>query len=187
MVGIVVFIALELNKEVREKIYTYVQGTVKPMCREGRWVDSTNYHITLKYIGAVKEREVDMLYKILGEIAPQYDAFQLNIGRIGVFGGTKDTLRARVLWLNTVGDVRDLRNLRSAIENCAIRTGFKADKRFSPHITLARDVMLLKNIGDIEELQRININISSVSLMESRVEKGKRVYVPLSVHRLRHG
>lgn len=144
----VAFIALELQQEVKEKIYRYVRQVIKPLCREGRWVDSANYHLTLKYIGPVEERQVDVLYRLLNEAASRYGGFRLDTGRVGVFGEA-GAGRARVLWLDTTGDV-----------------------------------LLTRNPGEMEKLQQVSLNATSVSLMESRLEGKKRVYIPLSVHRL---
>ncbi|MGI6704247.1 MAG: RNA 2',3'-cyclic phosphodiesterase [Clostridia bacterium] len=179
----VVFIALELEQGVKGKIYRYVQEVVKPLCRGGRWVDSVNYHLTLKYIGTSGDREVDALYRMLCDVALHHASFRLCTGRVGVFGGV-GAGRARVLWLDTSGEVKALRDLRRYIEHKAVGLGFKAENRFTPHITLARDVMLTRKLDRIERLQPISIKINSVSLMESRMEGKKRVYLPLSVHRL---
>jgi 2'-5' RNA ligase len=176
---VIVFIAIELEHRSREKISEYVRTSLRPMCRGGRWVDMQNYHLTLKYIGEAACGETNELYGLLNQAAAQFESFMLTTGSVGVFGKSQSG-RARVLWLDTVGDIRALREIREYIEGKAVGLGFRADNRFSPHITLARDVMLTRQP---EKIHPVNINVTSVSLMESRSEKGKRVYLPLSVHK----
>ena len=139
----VVFIALELEQAVKDRIHRYVRDVIRPLCREGRWVDSSNYHMTLKYIGTVEDRQVNDLNCLLGDAAGRQGVFRLTTGRVGVFGGHGDG-RARVLWLDTEGDTNTLRGFRKYIENRAVGMGFCPDSKFSPHITLARDVLLTR-------------------------------------------
>jgi len=178
----IVFIALELEQEVRGEIHRHVRERVMPLCRGGRWVDKDNYHITLKYIGEVGERDIEALDCILKEAAGRQGVFHLSTGRMGVFGKSRDG-RARVLWLDVAGDMSALRGLRQDIEENSVGFGTKPDKGFSPHITLARDVILTRPPDGIESPKGIRIDAASVSLMESRVERGKRVYVPVGVYK----
>ncbi len=183
MVDIVVFVALELEKDIKEKIYQYVKERVKPMCKYGRWVDSANYHLTLKYLGAVNRRDVVMLCDMLKEVVSYHESFQLSTDKMGVFGGSGDN-SARVLWLGVTGNTTALERLRRRIEGRTLGFGYKIGSRFLPHITLARDVRLLHGPDNFEKLPPVKINVTAVSFMESRVERGKRVYIPLAVYRL---
>ncbi len=180
---IIIFIALELEEDIKRRIRQYVKETVKPMCKHGRWVDSRNYHLTLKYLGAVSKRDIIMLCDMLKEVVSYHKNFQLSTGGIGTFG-RDDATRARVLWLSAKGDIGALERLRRRIEGRALGFGYKMESRFAPHITLARDVQLLKKPNDLKRLPPIDINVTAVSLMESKMEKGKRVYKPLGVYKL---
>jgi 2'-5' RNA ligase len=179
----VVFIAIELEQEVKEKIHEYVREVVKPACSGGRWVDKNNYHLTLKYIGEADEMDIDELHRLLRDAAGSSGGFRLTTGSVGVFGDLRDG-RARVLWLDVTGDTKALSYLRRYIENRAVAAGFKAEKRFSPHITLARDVVLSGMPEGMEKMKPKVIKVTSISLMESRQEKGRRIYLPLAVYKL---
>jgi 2'-5' RNA ligase len=179
----VVFIAIELEQEIKGKIHEYVQKAVKPACSGGRWVDKNNYHLTLKYIGEADEMDIDELHRLLRDAAGSSGGFRLTTGSVGVFGDLRDG-RARVLWLDVTGDTKALSYLRRYIENRAVAAGFKAEKRFSPHITLARDVVLSGMPEGMEKMKPKVIKVTSISLMESRQEKGRRIYLPLAVYKL---
>jgi len=179
----VVFIAIELEQAVKEQIHRYVREAVKPACSGGRWVDKDNYHLTLKYIGEADEKEIDELHLLLRDVAGGRSGFRLVTGSLGAFGDLRGG-KARVLWLDTMGDTESLAHLRRDIENRAVAAGFKAERRFSPHITLARDVLLQGRPEDMGKMHPAVIDVTSVSLMESRLEKGRRVYLPLAVYKL---
>ncbi len=180
----VVFIAIELDDCCKEEICRYVRTGIRPTCRGGRWVDKQNYHLTLKYIGQTREQEIDALYDLLNKAVARTREFVLTTGCVGIFGGSRAG-RARVLWLDTQGQTEALRGLREYVEDKAVELGYKPENRFSPHITLARDVFLTRQPYEMDRLQPVNIDVTSVSLMESRVEKGTRVYLPLSVHKFK--
>lgn len=179
----VVFIAIELDNELKNRICECIRTGVRPLCRGGRWVDSRNYHLTLKYIGRVGKQQIDELYRLLDQAVGRFRSFTLTTDSIGSFGKLRDG-RARVLWLGTKGDGAVLQNLREYIENKTVELGFKTDKRFSPHITIARDVRLTRQLDGIKAMRPTSFAVNSVSLVESRLERGKRVYIPLSVHKL---
>ena len=51
------FIALELKEEVRKKIFK----DLEPLRRKNQsihWVDQEHYHLTLKFLGEVKEDKI---------------------------------------------------------------------------------------------------------------------------------
>jgi 2'-5' RNA ligase len=182
----VLFIAIELEDRLKDHIHDYVQKTLRPACREGRWVSRDNYHITLKYIGDVKAQQIGMLLGLLNDAAMLSKSFVLRTGSTGVFGKHGER-KARVLWIDVSGDKGALDGLRGYIETGTVKMGFKAESRFSPHITVARDVSLTVEPAALDGMEPVRIEVNSISLMESRVEKGKRVYLPLSVHKLIKG
>lgn len=179
----IVFIAIELENSLKNKIYDYAGKNIKPFCRGGRWVREDNYHITLKYIGKISEQDIITLSDALNEVSRNAERFILRTGYPGVFG-KRNNDKARVLWLGVTGEIESLGNLKKSIEESTTALGYSKDNRFSPHITLARDVSLKEELSDMEGLA-CNIPVNAISLMESRVERGRRVYLPLSVHRFK--
>jgi len=179
----IVFIAIELENGLKNKIYNYTGKNIKPFCSGGRWVRKDNYHITLKYIGETGEQNIIPLCDVLNEVSCNAEKFILKTGYPGVFGKGEDA-KARVLWLGATGGIKRLGELKDTIEEKTCDLGYMRDNRFSPHITLARDVLLKKELLHITSLSQ-DIPVNAISLMESRVERGRRVYLPLSVHRFK--
>jgi 2'-5' RNA ligase len=181
----ITFIAIELDGRLKNEIYSYVKKNVMPYCKKGRWVSKDNYHITLKYLGETREQEISRLFDALDRISGRLGPFSLSTGALGVFGGQNNCSRARVLWLDVKGDVAALTKLKDGIERETTTLGHSRDGRFSPHITLARDVVFSRELDLFESLASLDMEVRSISLMESKLQKGRRVYTPLSVHRFR--
>ncbi len=178
----VVFIAIELEDSLKNEIYDYTCKYIKPACKKGRWVWKHNYHITLKYIGEIREDDLMPLFDAVNKVSANAKPFSLKTGGTGVFG-KRGNGGARVLWLGVEGELDRLKALKEDVEDKVCTPGGRRDNRFSPHITLARDVFVNRDLSYVQDMSA-NIPVKSISLMESRLEKGRRMYLPLSVHRL---
>ena len=109
------------------------------------WVDPGNFHITLKFLGDVKEYYLNSIESILNSIASRYNSFTLSYGRLGVFGSRN---QPRVIWFGFKQNPI-IAQIQSAIENELLPLGFKKeDKEFYPHLTLGR----VKRISNANKL-----------------------------------
>ncbi len=92
-------------------------------------------HLTLKFLGEVKEAELESLREALKEVSERAAPFRLCSGELGAFPSKK---KPRSLWLGL--DIsRELNNLKTAIEEALYIRGFSRDKKgYSPHLTLCR-------------------------------------------------
>ena len=101
-----------------------------------RWVTRRNLHVTLRFCGEISEQTAKALHKRLA--SPLCEALAampaLTLEGTGTFGRPP-----RVLWAGLGGGVPQLRALNSLIEDACQAEGLEPDdKRFSPHLTLAR-------------------------------------------------
>ncbi|GER66462.1 RNA 2',3'-cyclic phosphodiesterase [Weizmannia acidilactici] len=121
-----------------EEIKTVLQQAAENM-KTGlpfqRWVHRDDYHITLAFLGAAGEDQLEKANRaIAGEIV-KYGGFPLVLDHFGTFG-KKD--EPRVLWAGTRASEL-LSGLQKMVARCCLDTGFRLDKKpFNPHITLAR-------------------------------------------------
>ncbi len=97
-----------------------------------RWIDTENYHLTLRFFGDVEGHVADEIASALDRV--HRSSFQLQLSGIGVFGSKKP----HTLWAGITASP-DLIALQAEIERISQRLGLPADPRkFSPHLTLAR-------------------------------------------------
>lgn len=97
-----------------------------------RWIDTENYHITLRFIGDVEGHVADEVANALDRV--RRPAFSLTLSGVGAFGSKKPhSIYAGVT------PSPDLAALQGEIERICQRLGLPADPRkFVPHVTLAR-------------------------------------------------
>ncbi|GLQ16794.1 RNA 2',3'-cyclic phosphodiesterase [Maritalea porphyrae] len=100
---------------------------------KSRWIDPSNYHITLRYIGDVDNHTGNAIANCLDELRVE-PPFTVTVNHLGVFGGN----RPRILYAG-LEPCDQLTALHEMHERALQRLGLKPDgRKFVPHITLAR-------------------------------------------------
>ncbi|QKV19923.1 RNA 2',3'-cyclic phosphodiesterase [Oricola thermophila] len=102
-----------------------------------RWIDTENYHLTLRFIGDVEHHVADEIADALGRV--RRFEFRLGLSGLGVFGGKKPHSLFAVPTASP-----DLAELQAEIERICQRLRLPPDPRkFTPHVTIAR----LRNVS----------------------------------------
>jgi 2'-5' RNA ligase len=87
-------------------------------------------HVTLKFLGEVPEEKIDDIAAALEKV--KMEPFQARVRGAGAFPGKS----IRVVWLGLEGRFEELQRL---VEEALSPFGFEdEEKKFSPHLTLAR-------------------------------------------------
>ncbi|VBB06670.1 rna 2' 3'-cyclic phosphodiesterase [Lucifera butyrica] len=176
------FIAIELPEEIiaeLDRLRTGLAGEIN----KARFVDRSNLHITLQFLGEMEPAMVGKLTDQLRCAALQQRPFVLRLGKPGVFGGKNPF---RVLWIGLEGDTQALGTLRSNISAALTGAGFPVPgNNYQPHITLAREIYFINS----RPVRRDEIDCSPAgkafpverfSLLESTVIDRRRRYCPLA-------
>jgi RNA 2',3'-cyclic 3'-phosphodiesterase len=97
-----------------------------------RWIDTENYHITLRFMGDVDRHMADDIAFALDRV--RRSSFVINLSGVGAFGSKKPhSVYA------AVAPSAELALLHGELERICQRLGLEADPRkFTPHVTLAR-------------------------------------------------
>ena len=123
------FFALDIAPEIRNALSAYVDTfrRVPGM----RFMPPESYHVTLKFLGEVKDLE-SVKQPALSVHPPGFD---ISFREVGFFPNPK---APRVFWAGIHADDR-LSQLASALEDALAHSGFPREERpFRPHLTLAR-------------------------------------------------
>lgn len=165
-----------------------ITALLKIMCSGvpgARWVDPSNMHITLRFIGEVEEYGAEEIDGTLSKISA--NKFELALKGLGIFGRGQKT---RALWARVIHSEL-LNHLHAKVESAVVRSGQSPEKRkFIPHVTLARfssfvDLPRLESFAAGNNLfQSDPFDIDHFTLFESTLGKNGPVYTPLATYGL---
>jgi 2'-5' RNA ligase len=166
------FIAINPPKEVKD----YLWGLKEEFKTSGKFnfVPKKNYHITLKFLGEIKENELEPTKQKLSKI--KFKSFEDSLNKLGCFSD-------KVLWvdLNQKDNVLKLAKLID-------QEFMEKEQRFSDHITLARIKDIKKKNEFMKRLETkitpMKFKINSFELMNSELSKDGPKYTILEIYSL---
>ncbi|HET9402508.1 MAG TPA: RNA 2',3'-cyclic phosphodiesterase [Candidatus Acidoferrales bacterium] len=127
------FVAIDLSDSVREAIATFVQK-MRAACPSAKWARVEGLHVTLKFIGEVKEPVISQIADALAEVHAS-NPVDLNVCGTGFFPSSK---RPRVFWAGMQASP-NLASIALDIDARLEPLGIVRETReFKPHLTLAR-------------------------------------------------
>lgn len=101
--------------------------------REVKWVRPDQIHLTLKFLGDIRDEVISEVCDVVTRTAANAVGFDLKVRGIGTFGRP-----ARVVWAGTE-PCPELIKLQSELEGEFATIGFAKDNRpFAGHLTLCR-------------------------------------------------
>ena len=127
------FIAIEIDPAVLSRIGE-ATDVLRRKIPDIRWTLAANWHMTLKFLGSIEEKQVDSIGQALNRELSLFRRFTINAKGVGVF---PDARRPRVLWVGVEG--KPLEGLAESVEIALAPLGFEKEKRiFAPHLTIGR-------------------------------------------------
>lgn len=127
-----IFIGIDLDPGIRTKIGRFMEG-VQEFAPDARWVQPESLHITLKFVGEQTPEQVESITKRLRLL--EAEAFEIGVGGFGFFPTAKS---ARVFWIGIQAGPQ-LAGLAETVDAATAELGIsREDRRYSPHLTLAR-------------------------------------------------
>jgi 2'-5' RNA ligase len=184
------FIAIEIDEEIQTALAALQKDLIRGVdIRKGdvKWVHSNAMHLTLKFLGEVRDNQIVEVCNIAKEVAESHNAFDLSIGQVGHFGGDS----ARVLWVGAGLDCAALLGLQQDLEERLDLAGWpKENRKFSGHLTLCR----IRNAAAGFKLARLTekykdfdlgaIRCDTITVFESRLTPDGPIYASLSSYKL---
>jgi len=183
-----VFVAINLPENIRKKLASYEDKWPEIPTK---WVKDFNLHITLAFLGYVKDEELMEIIKKTEKVCKNHQPFEIKLNKV-VYGPT-DKKPAKMIW--AIGDKNEnLSKLANDLEgelfsstnqNMEKYLPKEKKKMFSPHITLARikqfqmNQMEAEEIPEVDEKISFNFDVNSVEIMESELKKSGPTYIVL--------
>lgn len=163
------FIAINFDEQTKQNIVS-VQQQLKKLAK-GNFAHAENLHLTLAFLGEVHPNRVDDIKQAMNitEVSP----LTLTFDHVNYFkrdGGD--------LWWIGLAENKVLLEMQRKLCSHLSDAGFiLEDRRFSPHITLARKVHLHQNPNHRPLLDAcFKTDVDAISLMRSERIHGKLTY-----------
>jgi 2'-5' RNA ligase len=173
-----IFIGIKLDEITRESIAKELRP-FKKIANSIRWTESSNIHLTLKFIGEVSEALLERIEKALLEVKMPVAPFLLKIAGFGKFPAG-DNLH--IFWAG-MDDNPHLRTLFAWIENTLAPLGIPREAQpFNPHITLGRNKAhynfktLFELLASKQDLFLAECQVASFQLFSSQLTPSGPLY-----------
>jgi RNA 2',3'-cyclic 3'-phosphodiesterase len=180
------FIAISLSDEVHTGLEHVIQD-LKNRLPGGavRWVQASNIHLTIKFLGDVSVAGLEMLTTMFQTEAAHHQQFEFSVGGIGAFPSPH---RPRVIWVGVEAPA-ELSGLQHGMEAEMARLGYAPEERpFSPHLTIGRvarnaDPGDLRRLSSVLETFKVGFlgvtQVKAIHLFRSDLQPGGAVYTRL--------
>jgi 2'-5' RNA ligase len=127
------FIAVSPDAATREQLAALV-APLRATFGAVRWVRDPHLHITLAFLGDLDAVRLQSVMESVRPVIAALPAFSLSLAGGGAF---PDWSRPRVVWLASP-DAASLTALANGVRAACQRAGWKAEERFTPHLTIGR-------------------------------------------------
>lgn len=170
------FIAIDTPKEIKE-YFKQLQTKIGDNLAKIKL--TTDFHQTLKFLGEVPEDKLEQIKELLSKI--KFKPFTAQLSELGVFPSEH---YIRVIWIGFTNN-KPIIALQQQIEQSLLDI-FPKDKRFHPHITLARVKFVKEKEKLIRKLKDIKIEpkefaVTQFKLIKSTLTKQGPIYEDLTV------
>ncbi len=126
------------------------------------WVRAENFHVTLRFLGAVDEATLGRVREALAEAASATAPFMMGLGG---FGGFPSSRAPRVVWAGVTAGADALGAFSARLEAALARRGIPPEGRpFHAHVTLGRAREPRGAAGLSELLERPAVPLGDVAV-----------------------
>jgi 2'-5' RNA ligase len=185
-----VFIAIDINEEIRSSIRA-LQGELKDAAdiRSGevKWVEPANIHLTLKFLGEIRDQDVPGVCNIVKAVASRHKRFKLSVESLGYFGSRS----ARVSWIGVCEGKESLFELQKELVSELEMSGWgKEERAFTGHLTMCRikNIKAGRRIAEVSEnfkdFQAGAVWVESVKVYQSQLTPSGPIYSVLGSYPL---
>ncbi len=184
------FIAIDIDEGIRSALSDLqwqLQNGVDVKKGDVKWVNTDNIHLTLKFLGEIKDEKVVEICNIVNTVTGKYKSFELDIESVGHFGGKSP----KVLWVGMGKGGENLLELQEDIEKSLALAGWPQETReFAGHLTLCRirkpvaGVKLARISEDFRDFKLGTMQVDSVSVYQSELKPTGPVYTLLGNYKL---
>lgn len=166
------FIAIELSDKTKNSLKKII-AELSEVKADVKWVSTVNLHITLKFLGNIKEDDILNISNIIKESSSDIEPFNLHIEGSGAF---PDLKRPKIIFVNIKDDKNNIFTIYERLEDKLSHLGIKRESRkYKPHLTIgrARSPKCIDKLADSIKIHKNDFigdeQIESIVLMTSEL------------------
>jgi 2'-5' RNA ligase len=157
--------------------------------RDQKWVPDENLHVTLRFIGTVRDEDIDDVRAAVGATLKPTRAFDLAFDGLRAFPALR---KCRMLWVAYLDPDEQCAGLARQLETAVPRTDGRQDhRRFRAHATIVRarrpgkvsQAALVMANHEFDSTPRI-MSVGEATLFSSELEGPSPVYRAIGTWRL---
>jgi 2'-5' RNA ligase len=185
-----VFIAIDIGEEIRAALgglQQQFQSKVDVKKSDVKWVKPKNIHLTLKFLGEIKDEKIAEICNITKDVADRHNSFELDIESVGCFGGRS----ARVVWVGAGEGCDNLYQFQKDLDEQLAAAGWPQERRkFTGHLTLCRvrnpkaGIKLAQASDAYRDFKLGTMSADSVTVYQSQLRPTGPVYTVLGDYKL---
>jgi RNA 2',3'-cyclic 3'-phosphodiesterase len=178
------FVAVFPPMEVREALASAARSL--PVAGKVRFTAPANIHLTLKFLGDVREEDLARVADALEPVRERHGPFEAEISGFGAFPSKG---RAKILWASIGEGSEALISLSRNVEESLEPLGFERENRpYVPHLTLGRARGRPATLEDADISPQVpGFTVDQVELVRSVLDKDGATYSTLAAYPLSEG
>ncbi len=185
------FFAAPIPDDIRTHM-ALIQDELRPNAQQVKWVEASNIHLTLKFLGAVDEAAVSALCECAQCAAKGAAAIDVLLKGLGAFPNLR---RPRAVWIGVQDGAEALAALARSLEDMlGAHCGIEREQRpFRAHLTIGRirsprpSAELAEALQAREGLEVGKFSVGAFGLYRSDLRPTGPVYTCLRSFELRSG
>lgn len=167
------FLAVPVPKEIKRRLAAEIEKVKKSLPDwKINWVTPENFHITLLFLGWVREEDIERVKREAADAVCDFPTFEISAGPL--------TFEERPIWLEITGGRKDLQRLQEALgTNLSTKGSYFENRIFHPHLTIGR----VKNKGRTKSPQikkTFSWKADRIVLYESKLRRKGPIYTELA-------
>lgn len=169
------FIAINFPNEIKDSLLSTI-SQLKQNCIGGNFTRYDNLHLTIAFLGEIPPAKIGKIKACMDSVS--FSPFELTLSGIGRFKRTGGD----IYWYG-IDRCTTLNKIHEQLCSNLRNSGFEIeDRKFSPHLTLGRQV-IPDNKFNINEFSKsapiLSTHVDGFSLMKSERINGKLTYTEL--------
>lgn len=178
------FVAVKTSNRIHQVAEDVIERLASTGVRY-KWVDPENMHVTLKFVGDVRDTDVPELCRLMKQGTETLPPFTIRVAGVGAFPSLD---RPRTIWLGVEDGADEMKDLHRAVEDVLSYWGVNKDRHeFCPHLTIGRlsrgeswNDALLERLEKLGAVDAGYCEIESVKVYSSHLDRSGPSYTSMA-------